>query len=416
MTDPIGEPKPIKGDDHSRATFDQILFTVTGEGSNLHGVLDSGATPNTGWFVESSTKPGSEQTDGQTAATGYSYHAWDKWYISVDRNATLPGNWTTAVSEIDELVDGLNSGVLGLLNVNRLWEAKNAVDHYVKWLDTNRDTLQQWVTKLTSDDSAFKGKAAYALKQNLTTLVETVESLHEQIAEERNTSEGLRKAAEAVKTFGQGMANVWTKYSNAVRNEVDSAMNSVLWNVATYIRGKGLVHGTENYALDELAIDDRSTAEAYITRVMNAYNSNANTGPAVTRTSVTPGMIGFSINHGGVNEDAVTFTPYKLPDGFPTISGPLGSQATWNDINTKISDHVRKKMEPLDEEARKQLEALQTAYERTKSSLEGLETPVPTTGGGAGGGNTPPPGGGFNFPPPPGGGDNVPPPGGGDNV
>lgn len=84
MTDPIGEPEPIKGDDTSRATFDQVLFTVTGEGTDLQGVLDAGGGAEQGWFTESgSAKPGSEMTDdSQAGGTGYSYHAWDKWYVS----------------------------------------------------------------------------------------------------------------------------------------------------------------------------------------------------------------------------------------------------------------------------------------------------------------------------------------------
>ncbi|MER6992726.1 hypothetical protein ABT337_30010, partial [Saccharopolyspora hirsuta] len=422
MTDPIGEPEPIKGDDHSRATFDQVLFTVTGEGANLNGVLDSGAEPNQGWFVESAAKAGSEKTDGQTAATGYSYHAWDKWYISVDRNTTLPNNWTKAIGEIDALTDALQAANLGLMNVNRLREAKESVDHYVQWLATNRDALQQWVNKLNSDDSAFKGKAAYALKQNVTSLMETVESLHEQIAEERNTSEGLQKAAEAASNFGRGMASAWSEYSSGLKSLVNNTMNAVLNNVYTYVRGKGLLHGTPNYALDVLAMRGREKAEEYITSVISGYRSDDGQGPGVDprAAGLRPEQLVWVLPGTEVEMNGSTFTPSPLPDGFPVLSGPLNSQATWNDINAKISNYVREQLKPLDEAARKQLEDLQTGYERTKPALEGLETPTPQTTGGSGGStsNFPPLGGGdLNIPPPNGGGDlNVPPPNGGGDL
>ncbi|MER5389474.1 hypothetical protein [Saccharopolyspora sp. NPDC002686] len=422
MTEPTGQPEPIKGDNTSSATFDQVLFTVTGEGADLHGIVDSGADQAQGWFQESSVKPGSAQTDGQSAGSGYSYHAWDKWYLSVDRNPTLPGNWDKALAEIDALTDQLKAANIGLMNVNRLRDAKESVDHYVEWLSTNHDTLQQWANKLSSDDSAFKGKAAHAIQQSVNSLAETVESLREQIVEERNTSEGLQRAAEAASNFGKGMATAWSEYSGALKNLATNTMNAVLNNVSAYVYGKGLVHGTPNYALDVLARSSRDKAETYIQNVMDGYRSDDNRGPAVTQPSVqgAPGMMWPVITPGSVNADSVPFTPGKLPEGFPVIGGPLGSQTTWNDINAKISDYMRKKMEPLDEAARKRIDELRTGYENTKSSLEGLETPISQTGGGPGGGpggNFPPPNGGINIPPPNGGGDlNVPPPNGGGDL
>ena len=91
MTDPIGTPKPPVGGDFSKGTYEQVLMAVTGYGPNLHGVLDTGEMPGKGWFVQgSSPAPGGKQEDGTSGGTGYSYHAWDKWYIAVNRDATCP--------------------------------------------------------------------------------------------------------------------------------------------------------------------------------------------------------------------------------------------------------------------------------------------------------------------------------------
>jgi hypothetical protein len=433
MTDPIGTPKAPVGGDFSRATYEQVLFAVTGYGPDLHGVLDTGETPGKGWFVQGSTPaPGGKQEDGTSGGTGYSYHAWDKWYIAVNRDANQPGYWDKAVDDITDLADSVNVGKLGLMDVNKLWDAKAAVDQYVAWLAANHTTLQQWVNKLTSDDSAFKGKAAHAIQQNLKRLAFTINDLHEQIVTDHGTPESLRATAEALATFARGMANVWWEHSGSMKFLVNNTMAAVVNNVHAYIVGKGLAHGTPNYVLDILASDSRERAEAYIKQVVTGYSSDANTGPLFTSTpnwTYYPGNYyasgSWSVNYSIGETGSYPFTPGPLPEGFPRLSGPLDSQSTWDAFNVAISEYARKKLEPLDTKARTLLSELQTAYDRTKKPLDELDTPTPPMSGGGPGsnpyGNFPPPGGGGNpygnFPPP-GGGDNnpygnFPPPGGG---
>lgn len=428
MSSPLSPPKPPVGGDMSTGTFEQVLFAVTGFGPDLHAILDGGETAGAGWFIGSKTaQTGGVQADGQVGGSGYSYNAWDKWYIAVDRDPNKPSSWDTGVGDIDELVTPLNAGKLGLMDVNRLRDAKIAVDNYATWLATNHETIQQWVNKLTSDDSAFKGKAAHAIRENLTKIASTIDDLHTQITVERKTPESLQTTADALMTFAKGMANVWSQYSGALNYLVTNTMTAVVQNVHTYIVGKGLAHGTPNYVLDILVSDSRERAEAYITEVVNGYSSDANSGPLYTVSWHMNGgnnYAAWSASTSVSQTGTYNFTPSPLPEGFPVLSGPLGSQGTWDTFNKHISAFVRKKLEPLDTQARTLVAELQSAYERTKKPLEELETPITLPPGGSGnnnpfgnfpppGGNLPPPGG--NIPPPGGGGD-IPPPGGTGNI
>jgi hypothetical protein len=413
---PVGQPEAIVGEDYSMVTWEQVLFTVTGKGFDLHAVLKTVETPDTGPLRMSAggATPGSAQTDGQSGGTGYSYHAWDKWYIAVDWDKSASNNWDQAIKDTDPLITQLATGRLVLLDVTKLEEAKPVVDQYVRWLDTNYNTLQQWVNKLTSDDSAFKGKAAHAIQDKLKTMAFTVKDLYEQIVTDRNTSKSLQDTADAVNTFAKGMAQLWLDNVNSLRYLVNNLTVAVINNVDTYIRGKGLVNGTPNYVLDHYAKQSRETAENYIKNVIAGYSSTAHTSPKVTSNTT---WTYYSGNYTGAgtwkanttvtdDPDGYTFTPGELPDKFPELSGPLDSGATWNSFNTAVATYARTKLEPLDTEARKLIAALETAYARTKDPLEELDTPAPLPTGG--GGNQPPPFG--NQPPPYG---NQPPPNGG---
>ena len=441
---PVGPPEAITGDDYSMVTYEQVLFTVTGKGFDLHAILKTVETPDAGPLRMSigGATPGSAQTDGQSGGNGYSYHAWDKWYITVDWDKSASNNWNQAITDTDPLITQLATGRLVLLDVTKLQEAKPVVDQYVKWLDTNYNTLQQWVNKLTSDDSAFKGKAAHAIQEKLKSMAFVVKDLYEQIVTDRNTSKSLQDTADAVNTFAKGMAQLWLDHVNNLRYLVNNLTVAVLNNVDAYIRGKGLVAGTPNYVLDHFVKDSRERAEAYIKSVIAGYSSSASTAPKVTATTDWTYYGGNYYAAGTwsasttVTEvpDAYTFTPGPLPEKFPELTGPLDSGATWNSFNAAVASYARTRLEPLDTEARKLIAALETAYARTKDPLEELDTPTPLPTGGGGGpevppynpfgnpnGNQPPPdgtGGGPDlndilnglFDDPPGGGDSNGPP------
>src|SRR4051812_31935582 len=112
MTSPIGPPPAIVGDDYSQASYEQVLFTVTGQGVDLHALAKLIETPDKGslQMAAGGATPGGAQTDGQSGGTGYSYHAWDKWYITVDWDKTASNNWEQALTQIDGLITPLNSG------------------------------------------------------------------------------------------------------------------------------------------------------------------------------------------------------------------------------------------------------------------------------------------------------------------
>ncbi|MEU3269284.1 hypothetical protein ABZ639_00475 [Saccharomonospora sp. NPDC006951] len=385
MTTPEGtgpSKPPEVGEDTSNVKFDQAVYATTGLGADIHVPVNNGGGEQ-GWFKSDGTvTAGADQeSDSQTAGDAYSYHAWEKWYISVYKDQTKVDAWTTALDEIDDVVDRMKDGKAELMDVGKLWDAKAAVDHYVNWLNTNHETLQNWSQKLNSDDSAFKGKAAYAIRQNLVKFANTLDNVRTQIVEERATSQGLADIADALSRFAKGMADAWHQYSAGLRTVLQDTMSAVIENVRRYIRGMGLVHGTPNYALDILSNKHtRDPAVAYIEETVKNYSSSANSAPVFTEKLLLGIQIGAEVT--GTN----TFAPGPLPSGFPEISGPLDSPATWGTINKNISDHVLGKMKPLDERAAELMTELDTAYQRSKGPLEDIVAPT----------TLPPPGGGGN--------------------
>ncbi|MBK1787785.1 hypothetical protein [Prauserella cavernicola] len=385
MTTPEGtgpsEP-PVVGEDTSNITFEQAVFSTTGMGPDIHTPVENGAGEQ-GWFkTDGGAVAGDDQSsDTQSGGDAYSYHAWEKWYISVYKDQAKVDAWTNGLDELNDVVDQLKDGKAGLMDVSKLWDSKAAVDHYVNWLNANHEVLQGWSQKLNSDDSAFKGKAAYAIRQQVLQFANTLEDLRMQIVDERQTSQGIADIANALSRFAQGMSEAWYQYSNQLRTLLQDTMSAVIGNVRTYIRGMGLVHGTPNYALDILSNkNSRDLALSYIEGVVKNYSSSANTAPVFTEKTLLGIPIGAEVT--GTN----TFTPAPLPPGFPELSGPLDSPGTWGTINKHISDHLLEKLESLDTSARDLMTTLDTEYQRSKGPLEDI---VPPT-------MLPPPGGGDN--------------------
>ncbi|ASR37016.1 hypothetical protein BAY61_20800 [Prauserella marina] len=385
MTTPDGtgpSKPPEVGEDTSNVKFDQAVYATTGLGPDIHVPVKNGGGEQ-GWFKSDGTvTAGSDQeSDSQTGGDAYSYHAWEKWYISVYKDQTKVEAWTTALQELNDVVDQMKDGKAELMDVGKLRDAKAAVDHYVNWLNSNHETLQSWSQKLNSDDSAFKGKAAYAIRQNLVKFANTLDDVRTQIVEERATSQGLADIADALSRFAKGMNDAWHQYHAGLKSVLQDTMSAVIENVRRYIRGMGLVHGTPNYALDILSNKHtREPAEAYIEETVKNYSSSVSSAPVFTERLFMGLQIGADVT--GTN----TFAPGPLPSGFPEISGPLDSPATWGTINKNITDFVLGKIKPLDTRAAELMTELDTAYQRSKKPLEDIVAPT----------TLPPPGGGGN--------------------
>lgn len=391
MTSPNGELPPV-------GTFEHALRITTGLGPNLQAVLDRGATPGKGWFIQAGgdLAPGSAQVDGGPRATGFSYHAWDVWYVSVNKNLEEIENWTSGVTEVDGMIGGLAAADIGKIDVNYFLNTKELLDGYISWLASAHETLAQWAGRIGAGDSAFHGLAAHVIANRVIQLGTTVEDLHRQLTTDKNPppSQALQQNADALSRFGREMAELWNEYSGTLHTAVHDAMDAVVRNIYHYIVNMGLDVSTSNpYVLDTLAENGRARAEEYIRTVIAGYHSNAGSAPEFRRD--VRAIAGSYQSHVVIEEtgESRTFEPYPLPEGMEPFGGPLDSQATWDLINSRISDYVRKQMKPLNERAVELLDNLGQAYLDSKPAFVAITDPNTPLGGnhgenhGSGGGN-----------------------------
>jgi hypothetical protein len=377
----MAPPELPAGGNYSSATFEQILSAVTGMGADLHALADAGGTPGEGSWYKFTPNP----KEGR----GWYYRAWDVYYFSVDVNNVAFSKWANAAQEIENLANQLYSGRLGVMDTQKLWDAKAVVDKYLSWLSASHQTVNQWVQGLDTDDSAFKGKAARAIRVNLERMAFTLNDLQEQIKVDRTpaTPEGLRSAAEALGTFARGMAYAWWESNIFLLNAANNAHVALLNNIQNYMSHKGLFVADKGslYKLDSMP---RNQVDEYIRQSLAAYNSH----------------------------DYAFIGNTKLPAGLGPLSGDLTKQGTWDSFNVAISNYIRNELKKLDGKARPLMVSLTGTYEKARRSLGKLKTNQPPSvgspppngnGGPGGGGGTPPP---VNIPPPP---EYKPPPNGG---
>ncbi|WP_447002025.1 hypothetical protein ACRAKI_19990 [Saccharothrix isguenensis] len=364
----MAPPTAPPSGDYARATFEQILHAVTGYGADLHGLADiSGAAGNDGWF----------QFAQDFSTANMSYRAWDVHYFGVNYNQAAFRNWVAAVTEIEQVAQQLAAGRLGMMDVPRLWDAKRAVDTYVSWLDGGLETTKAWASRMDTDDSAFKGKAAFAIKVNLEALAFTFNDLRDQIMEDRKpaTPTALGDSAEALGRFGQAMAYVWWESNTFLFNAAHDAATAISSSVMDHLRNSGLFVRYKDaeysdqryYVLDDFG--SRADAEQYIRETMSRYFS--------TSAGQTP-----------------------LPPGFPQLVGDISTKGFWDSVNAAISTYLRNELAKLDTKAREEFARLTEVHNRATRSLGDLKTTPPPTvgskppsfgggGGGGGGGNGP---------------------------
>lgn len=377
MTTPGGDGQPSP-----EGTFERVLQNTTGLGPNLQSLLDEGSSPGHGWFIPSPTTPGSTQVDGTSGGTGFSYHAWDVWYVAMDRNLPRISQWDSAITEIDGMSPGLSAADIGLTDVNRLIDAKAVLDQYLRWLMASHENLVQWAQQIGTTGSQFQGVAAQVITNRVVQFGAIIDNLHHQLTEARNPppSESLQQTADELFRFGRSMSDLWSEYSGIMHSAVEDGINAVVTNLYRYIVGMGLDRTASNpYVLDTLAEDSRERAEDYIRRVIASYHSDANTAPEITSEKKDrPGN-----NHSSQPPEVVvtetggtrTFERGELPEGMEPFGGPLDSPATWDLINQRISEYVRVRMQPLNERATELQNTLSTAYDRAGPSLAILDNP-----------------------------------------
>lgn len=439
MPDDSGLKLP-DNDDYSRLTFEQVLTALTGLGNDLREPLNTpGSGDDKGWLV-----PAADNDTDRSHATFTGYSAFGKFWYGVNYNIPAFENWTKALHEIDVLVVQLQTGKLGALDVGQVRDVKALVDQYSRWLEQNQGMLQSWIDGLDSPDSAFRGRAAYALQQNLVRIAHVMKDVHDQITVNRKISPSLmlEMIADISQYAASKLAEVWFHHRDELFDAVDAAVRYISDSIHRYIWGVGLVKGTPNYSLPQFT--ELDPAEAWINKMLAGFDSTMVSAPdSVTEskpsygTDSDGGMVaGNSDVHtpGTFNFDDMGPAPIR-PEGFPPIMGDLRSKATWNDFNAKIRDFALYRLSRVDSAAREVLTSVGKIYALGKDPLAKVDDNKPPTLGSApspeglgGGSGTLPPGGSgdFHLPPggdggdfhlPPGGsaGDFNPPPNGGEN-
>ncbi|MDN3359676.1 hypothetical protein [Actinomadura sp. DC4] len=362
-------------------TFEQALKALTSEGVDLH-------TPAKANFFNWNGSPG--------ASDWWSYHAWDKYYFGVNLNTDAINAWVTAVDAIDEMMPDVAWGKRGSMDSWTLTQLSYAINDLTNWAQTTGGGFDQWAGRLNSDDSSFKGKAAFLIYWRLKVEGDGLKDTYEQLASRHGgpIATSVADAAQQLQVFNTTMSRSW-QIANGykMRTWISDQIAQMSSKLNIYLNAAGLYdNGTDWYKLDDkVKHGGRANAESYI-------------------------------------RDILRDSPY----------GDLTQESTWTGMSNRITQNALNNLKGfLDGPAQTAIAALAPKYVMATSSLMELTAPPPETApkpdtdSGDGGGDNkddppPPPDGGgggddkINLPPPPdgGGGDgNLPPPpdgGGGD--
>ncbi|MFB9839791.1 hypothetical protein, partial [Actinoallomurus acaciae] len=356
MADDSGGLSVPGTDNWSEWTFEQALKALTGEGADLH-------TPAKATFFNVNPSPGDKDE--------ISYHAWGDYYYGVNVNHDAVTAWTQAVDTIDEMMPDVSRGKRGSMDHQTLVDLAGAISDFGGWAQAVAGGMNMWSQRLDSDDSSFRGKAAFLiywrLKANGDGLTDTYEQVTTRHGQPMATV--VMDAANELGTFNSTMSTAWSTVSADIRNWIQQALDDVYSTIWQHITSAGIVKGQPGYVLDEIAL-------------------------------------------GGLNVDGakqyIRDTMAKFPDG------DLTSSATWSTLNGKVVDSVADKLKSmLDTPAQTAISSLAPKYVLATSSLieitappaESPPQPDPSTDGPPdGSGDIPPPDGGGNLPPPDGGG------------
>ncbi|WP_026422623.1 hypothetical protein [Actinokineospora inagensis] len=351
MADPV---VPSSGD-FSTATYEQILFAVTGQGSDLRSIADAGdgrGDPSGAWLKVASTP---------SASNSISYHAWDTYYFGFDVNMAAFNAWQNGCLNIDGITQRAASGKTGLLDVQRLFDAMVTADRYLDFLHNGQSMVQKWVDSLSGDDAALRGKAAYAILGNLNRLSFTFTDLSRQLTADRtpSTVTGLKEAALALGAFGVNMANIWNQHRGLINLAVQN-LNGFLVTLDDYLIQQGLdaraktmsVPGGKGYALD-------------------ALTDNGHFGRSIAENYIKDRLAAFAVNSTGE----------RLTGPMAGIKGDLKTGAPMNQFNPILSDLLRAELDAMDQQARIEFEKLDAAYQRAGLSLGDLQANQPPTVG-----------------------------------
>ncbi|GLY83555.1 hypothetical protein [Actinoallomurus iriomotensis] len=370
MADDSGGLSIPSTDNWTEWTFEQALKALTGEGEDLH------AAAKATWF-NFNPSPG--------ASDHITYHAWGDYYYGVNVNDDAVTKWVQAVDAINEMMPDVARGKRGSMDLQTLRDLEGAIRDFGGWAQAVGGGMTQWANRLDSDDSSFRGKAAFLIYWRLKVNGDGLNDTYEQVNSRhgRPIADAVGDAADELANFNSTMSGHWnTAYILNIRDWINNSLGAEINAVAGYIDDSGLQLGLPNYKL-------------------NAFNSDVDAGKAFIR---------------------------NVLQNYP--KGDLTSASGWQKIGDSITQTTLDNLKNLlDTYAQTAISTLKPKYVLATTSLieitppptETAPQPDPSNGDGGGGdGNLPPPpdgGGGANIPPPDGGGSgggggDIPPPDG----
>jgi hypothetical protein len=364
MAEDNGVPTIPSNSNWSEWTFEQVVSAITDEGLDLHQLADKQ------WFTF-------DKDAG--ASTAYNYHAWGEYFVAVNPNQEASRAWYDGAELMDEIMQDVGRGKRGSMDLQTLKDFQTAISALATFTGNTGDEFVDWANSINSDDSSFKGKAAFLIYWRMKVNGDGMHDTNEQITtrHQRPVADVVGDAVTALETFNSTMQGKWVlAYMLNISNWMANGLNGAADAAFEYMKRNGLFISEPNYVLN--AFSNADEGKAWIRKILGEY-----------------------------------------PDG------NLGTQEGWNQIGNKVRDTtIQLLKDMLDTPAQAAIALLAPKYQLATSALIKIDAPPPETpptvpppNPGGGDGNIPPPGGGGggNIPPPPGGGGdgNIPPPGGG---
>jgi hypothetical protein len=300
----------------SEWTYEQALAALTGEGADLHSAT------NAEWFTFNSSAG---------AGDSVSYHAFDEYYFGVNFNQDAIGQWGQAVDTIDAMMNDVARGKRGSMDLQTLRDLEMAIKMMAVFFDGTSNGLHSWSSALDSDDSAFKGKAAFLIQWRLKSNGDGWDDTHQQLTTRHGApmADVVGAAGDALQTFNATMVNAWHGLPG-LRNTIVDHLNFEVSEVMRHLNEKGIIQGGSYYVLDKL---DTDPAKTYIKEVMAGYSL-----------------------------------------------GDISTAAGWSAINRKVAQDVTQLLKQrLDPPAQAAMAALQPAYATATSSLIEIAAPPAET-------------------------------------
>lgn len=337
--------------DWTQWNFSQVLFALTGDELDLRTKL------NGNWLTFDEGTSTVTRTQGESSGHDISYGAFDTYYYLVDYNEAELTGWTGFVDKITTVIDELNKGFRGMLDVESLNRARDKVVEYQNWINDSAADYRAWASNLESEDSGVSGKAGAVIQLRMKQNAEKLENLRHQVEgnDGMPVATALRDVYDAMRRAIGILCSGWYTFVPTLRELPSNKSGIIVDELQSHLRNSGVARDpwiddadNELYALDGKSKED---AEAMVVDALGYYDR-----------------------------------------GDPSI------KETWTRINDDVSNTMASVLDDLDVSAREAMKVLHPVMLTATSAMTELTDPKsdskPPTGGFGGGGPVPPPGGG----------------------